>query len=416
MTEDVRKRLEERGQKLTRMRKDYTLRFYQEGAEARSRNKPMAHLGALGPTELLYSMGFQLTMPENYVTICCAKQMAGPFCETAEERGFSRDICSYSRCGLGMLYQENGPYGAMPKPDLVVGSTGLCDPYVKWWETWAKEYDVPFYLLDMPFNFTGELQEHELEWMASSLKGLAAFVEEHKLGKFNYDKFQEAVALSARAMDSFWEVYELKKAIPCPRGLREIAGDLFYSVSSLGRPEAAEYYSLLAEDTRERVRYKIGALPEEKFRIFYDNIPVWYRLQLIDYLSERGAVIPMDSYIGLIWLASYFDGRRMDPEKPWESVALRIWSCVHNFGPEANLKRCAKIVQDWHCDGAIFFSNSSCISVTGVVTDKAQYLKEEFGTPSMAFQAEMADPRSLAEAQVTAQMDVFLEVLEQRKG
>jgi benzoyl-CoA reductase/2-hydroxyglutaryl-CoA dehydratase subunit BcrC/BadD/HgdB len=416
MAEHFEARLAERGQKLKLMRKEYTKQFYKDVSEAMSQNRRLVHMPALGPTELLYSMGFQPVMPENYVTICCAKQMAKPFCETAEERGFSHDLCSYYRCGVGMLYEEDGPFGAMPTPDLVVGSTGLCDPYVKWWETWAKEYGVPFYIFDMPYNLTGELQEHELEWMVSSLKRLAKFVEENKLGKFDYDRFQETVARSIRATELFWQIYELKKAVPCPRGLREVAGDLFYAATSLGRQEAVDYFSLLVEDTRERVEHKIGIIPQEKFRILYDNIPLWYKLQLIDYLRERGAVISVDGYIPPVWLGPYLDGKEIDPEKPWEYLAMRIWSCLQNGGAEVNHKRYGKLVEGWKCEGAILFSNRSCIALTGVVGDKINYLKEKYNIPSISFQADMADPRTFAETEVFAQIDAFLDLLEHQKG
>jgi benzoyl-CoA reductase/2-hydroxyglutaryl-CoA dehydratase subunit BcrC/BadD/HgdB len=105
----------------------------------------------------------------------------------------------------------------------------------------------------------------------------------------------------------------------------------------------------------------------------------------------------------------------MDPQNPWESVALRLWSCVQNASSEVNHKRYGKMVKDWQCDGAIFFSNRSCISITGVVVDKISYLEDNFGIPSISFQAEMADPRSFAEADVLAQIDAFLELLEQKK-
>ena len=415
MSQDSRTRLEERNRELKRMRKEYMTRFYREAVEAGSRKRPIVHTTALGPTEIFNAMGLYPVIAENYVTITCAKQEAKGFCETAEQSGFSNDLCSYFRCGLGMMYRQEGPMGAMPAPDLVVGMTGVCDPYVKWWETWAMEYNVPFYLLDMPFNLTGELQDHELEWMVSSLKGLADFIEEQNLGKLDESKFQETVALSVRAMELFWEVYEMKKTVPCPRGLRESAGDLFYAVTSLGKQEAVDYYALLLEDTRERVEHRVGIVQEEKVRLLWDNIPLWYRLQLIDYLAERGAVIPVDGYIPTIWLTPYLDGRKLDPEKPWECIALRLWSCMQNASAAVNHKRYDKLVREWGCDGAIFLSNRSCINITGVVLDKMAFLEEKLETPSITFDADMADPRSFAEAQVHSRIDAFLELLEQKK-
>ena len=405
---------EERQQALGRMRKEYTKRFYQEAAEARENGRRTVHMTALGPTELMHAMDFLPVIPENYATIACAKQMAKNFCETAEHHGAAHDLCSYYRCGLGMFHEKDGPLGEIPPADLVVGFTGLCDPYVKWWETWAREYDAPCFIFEMPFNFTGEMAPHELEWMVASLKRLVEFIESRGLGKFDEDRFREAVRLSVAALDRFWEVYELKKSVPCPRGLREGVGDLFYAVTALGKAAAVDYYTLLAEDMRERVARGEGVVGEEKFRLFWDNIPLWYRLNIIDYFSQRGAVFPTDGYIATIWLAPYLDGTELDPERPWEVVARRIWACMQNSSAAVNMRRYERLMRDWQCEGAVFFSNRSCIAITGVVVDKADFLMDRLHLPSISFQAEMADPRSFPEEDVMAQIEAFLELLTQR--
>lgn len=414
-TEELRKRLEQRNLQIVQHRKEYTRRYYQDLAEAKSKGIPVAHTSAVGPAELLYSMGFEVCMPENYCTICASKQIAQPFVEAAEQRGFSRDLCSYSRCALGMLFLNNGPYGALPKPDIVIGNPIGCDPYTKWWEAWAKEYQVPFFIFDVPFNFSGEIQEHELQWVVSELKRLVSFIEEHKLAKFDYAKFQRSIMLAGKAFDLFQEVLNMRKAIPCPRGLRETVGDIFYIVTQVGKQEAVDYMTLLVEDSRERVQHKIGILPQEKFRLFYDNIPIWYRLQLIDYFAQKGAVFVVDEYTNFVWSGYYFIGGRFDPEKPFESLALKLLWVFNNVGLLPILKTYQRCIAEWHCDGAVFFSNRSCKNLSGENIDKAVVLKEKFGIPSMSFEAEMADPRSLYEAEVKARIDAFLELLEQKK-
>ena len=91
MRKSLKERLDDRKRRLLEQRKEYTKRYYQDLTESRVKKIPLAHVGAVAPTELLYSMGFKMCMPENYVTICCARQMAEPFCEVAEQKGFSGD-------------------------------------------------------------------------------------------------------------------------------------------------------------------------------------------------------------------------------------------------------------------------------------------------------------------------------------
>ncbi len=54
------------------------------------------------PEEILYAMDVLPVLTENYGPVCAAKQIGPHFCEIAESEGFSMDICSYLRTGLGL--------------------------------------------------------------------------------------------------------------------------------------------------------------------------------------------------------------------------------------------------------------------------------------------------------------------------
>ena len=161
-SQSLRERLDERNWKLAQHRKQYTRKYYQELSEAKEKGIPVAHTTALIPAELLYSMGIMVCMPENYVTICAAKQMAQRFVEESEKHGYSMHLCSYSRCGMGMMYTEDGPYGKMPDPDVCIGSPIGCDPHTKWFEVAANYYGVPFFNMDGPYNYLGKVEEYEM--------------------------------------------------------------------------------------------------------------------------------------------------------------------------------------------------------------------------------------------------------------
>jgi benzoyl-CoA reductase/2-hydroxyglutaryl-CoA dehydratase subunit BcrC/BadD/HgdB len=414
-TTELWKKLDEATKKIAQHRKEVTNKHYQDIQEARSRGIPVAYCSGFGPTEPLYAMGVQPCMPENYITICCAKQMAERFCEAAEARGMQREMCSYSRVGLGMMWLEDGPMGALPKPDFIIAYPMLCDPHAKWWEVTARYFQVPLFRFDGPFNFTGKVEKHHIDWVASQIKDLFAFMEGVLGRKFDYDRFQEVMRLSSQAMELYWEVQEYRKAIPCPRGLRETVGDLFYIVTQMGTQEAVDYFTMVRDHVKERVENKIGILPEEKFRLIWDNIPLWYRLQLIDYFSERGAVFAIDSYPTTVWTGYLFDGGHIDPEKPFESLAL--YHLYHDplLSLEVQMKRFERMVKEWHCDGAVFYANIGCQILTRATPEKERLFRERTGGLSMSFEAMMADPRSLYEAEVKARIDAFLETLAEKK-
>lgn len=413
---EVRRRLEERARKIEQHRRDYTRRYYEGVTLAKSKGIPVCYATAITPFEICHAMNVMPCMPENYVAICCTKQMAEKFCEATEARGVSRDNCSYPRVGLGMMWLEDGPYGALPKPDFVIGNTFTCDAYSKWFEIYARYFQVPLFRLDGPFNLSGKPRRYEIEWMANQQRKLCTFIEEITGKKLDYDRLREVVKLADQACELYLEIQEYRKAIPCPRDFRETLGDAFYLIVQRGTPQAVEYFTMVRDNVKEMVENKIGILPQERLRLIWDNVPPWYRLSLLDYFGQRGAVFCTDTYPTAHWIGYHFDGGHLDPEDPFETMSeYQLYYFVLR-GMEAQTKMLERMVKEWHCDGAVFFNNRNCLILSRAVPAREELFRERTGLPSMSFEAEMADPRSLDEIQVKAKIDAFLEMLEQRKA
>ena len=398
-------------QEIAQVRKAYTKSFYARIGQAKKEGRPVAYTTALGPTELLYAMGVEVCMPENYVTICCAKQMAKGFCEEAESRSISPDLCSYARCGLGMMYSMDGPMGALPEPDFIVGVVSACDPHAKWWELKARHYNVPLFLIDSPYRLRGKVKPHHEAWMISELKRLAGFVEKLTGNPFVEENFREYVRLSGEAHSTFAEIQDLRKHIPAPRGMREMVGDLFYLITQTGRRESVEYYRMVLKETRERVRKGEGVLDEEKIRLYFHNIPLWFNLQIFDWLAAQGAVVAMDFYTNHVWHGFFFDGGRFDSEDPFRDLARKWLFFDNHVGLPVKLSRSLISAREWGCQGAIFFSNRSCKVYSIGQPEQMRALEQELGIRSFTFEAEMADPRSFSMARWKEHMGMFLDFL-----
>ena len=396
---------------IAQVRKAYTKSYYARIRQAKKEGRPVAYTTALGPTELLYAMGVEVCMPENYVTICCAKQMAKGFCEEAESRSISPDLCSYARCGLGMMYSMDGPMGALPEPDFIVGVVSACDPHAKWWELKARHYNVPLFLIDSPYRLRGKVEPHHEEWMISELKRLAGFVEEQTGNTFVEENFRECVRLSGEAHSTFAEIQELRKHIPAPRGMREMVGDLFYLITQTGRRESVDYYRMVLKETRERVRRGEGVLDEEKTRLYFHNIPLWFNLQIFDWLAAQGAVVAMDFYTNHVWHGFFFDGGRFDSEDPFSDLARKWLFFDNHVGLPVKLSRSLISAREWGCQGAIFFSNRSCKVYSIGQPEQMRALEKELGIRSFIFEAEMADPRSFSMDRWKEHMGMFLDFL-----
>lgn len=396
---------------LIQIRKDFTNSYYDRIHRAKEEGRPVAYTTALGPTEILYSMGIEVCMPENYVTICCARQMARAFCEEAEKRGCSPDLCSYVRCGLGMMYKKDGPMGALPEPDFIVAVVSACDPHSKWWEIEARYFDVPLFIMDAPYNFWGKAEHFQKEWMGFELRRLVDFVEKQTGLRFDEERFKACMRLSGEAHEAFTEIQLLRRTVPTPRGMREMVGDLFYLITQAGRQEAVDYYKMVLKETQRRAASRVGAVSNESIRLYFHNIPLWFNLQTLDWLASRGAVVAMDFYTNHIWNGFFFDGGHFDGDYPFESLASKWLSIDNHVGLPVKVGRTLRSAREWGCRGAIFFSNRSCKVYSVGQREHIRVLERELGVRSLSFEAEMADPRSFSMDKWQEHVKIFLDIL-----
>jgi benzoyl-CoA reductase/2-hydroxyglutaryl-CoA dehydratase subunit BcrC/BadD/HgdB len=414
VSDDIRAQLAQRKRQADELRKQHTKEHYQELAEAKAKGIKVAWTPAGILPELLDAMGILTCSPENYSAICAAKQLAGKFCEAGEMRGLSPDVCAYGRCIMGMMWTNDGPLGPLPDPDVVILDPTFCDAHAKMWEVPAIHYNVPSFRVDGAFRFDGELKKRELDWRVSELRRLVAFCEEQLGVKFDYDKFKENMRIADQVRTLYNEMQNLRKERPCPRSTRETVADIFYIVTFPHSKAALQYFTLVAEECRERVKHKVGIVENERFRLFYDNIAIWYWLQLYDYFHERGAVFASDAYSNTIFNGFYADGRKMETDDPFEQLALRqIYQQVCT-GVIPNVERYAEMVSEWHCDGAVIFVNRGCKVLSSGNLDKSNVIGKRLGLPILEFEGEMADPRSINRAEVEGRASMFLEMLATR--
>ena len=74
--------------------RNYVKKFYKDAHRAKAEGKPVAWIASTFPVEILQAMDVFPVWPENYASLCAAKQVSVRFCQVAESKGFSKDLCS----------------------------------------------------------------------------------------------------------------------------------------------------------------------------------------------------------------------------------------------------------------------------------------------------------------------------------
>lgn len=315
-----------------------------------------------------------------------------------------------------MMYENDGPYGPMARPNFVISGPGACDLHNKLWDIVAQHYGVPVFRFETPFRFNERASSSQVQWVVSEFKRLIAFIEEHFNAKMDYGEFKQKIEIEAKVRELYARIQNYRKHIPCPYSLRETAGDIFYLLDMPATQEALDYFSLLLNMVKTRVERKVGVVSKERFRIYYDNVPVWYWLEMYEYLNELGAPVVFDTISSYSFAGDYMDGVVFDTDKPFECLAYKQLHFNMFLNVELIIERIVKGVKEWHCDGAILFDNRGCKVISSGNFEKVRAIHERCSVPTMVFEAEMADPRSLNEASVKSQIDTFMEMMAARKA
>jgi len=367
--------------------------------------KKVAWITSGGPVEPLYAMGVLPFYPENYGAMCGASRMSVALCEAAEEKGYSRDLCSYALTDIGSFFSGQGPLGVLPKPDFLVCANNICGTVIKWYELQARAFGVPIFFLDTPFVHD-EIHEHTLRYVEQQMKEYIEFLERQLRRPFSEKRFHQVASRSFEAITLWKETLDLSRYRPAPFAAFDAFIHMAPIVTLRGTRWAVQYYRRLKKEIEARVRKGEGAFALEEIRLIWDNIPIWYDIRnLSKMLSSRGAILVADTYTSA-WALD-----QVDLSHPLKSLS-KAYATIHlNLGLDYKIRKVASMMEKYGADGFIMHSNRSCKPYSLGQYELKREVSKATGKPGLIIEADHTDSRSYAPRQVEKQIQVFLEII-----
>ncbi|UCE08907.1 MAG: 2-hydroxyacyl-CoA dehydratase [bacterium] len=381
-------------------------KYYFRAKTARWRRKKVAWITSGGPVEPLIAMDVIPVYPENHGAMIGASKMGVGLCEKSEAMGYSRDLCSYARSDIACSIVKGGPIGGLSKPDFLVCCNNICGTVLKWYEIQARYYKVPLFILDTPFIHT-EFSKEAQAYVKRQIKEYIHFLEQVCKKKFNYDKFQEVGRLSIQAQKLWQEVLDCCAHRPVPMTAFDAFFHLALIVTLRGTKIVVDYYTQLLNEMKQRVARGISMLPDEKIRLLWDNIPIWYRVRwLSNKFSEHNASLVTDTYTsawsGVVHL--------LDEDNLLDSMALAYSSVTLNISIDQMFKKMKCLIKKYEVDGVVMHSNRSCKPYSLGQYDLQKMIRDRLNIPTIILEADMVDERNFSESQVESRIDAFMEI------
>jgi benzoyl-CoA reductase/2-hydroxyglutaryl-CoA dehydratase subunit BcrC/BadD/HgdB len=392
--------------------KEIMMIYYMEAKSAPVAGKKVAWITSGGPVEPLIAMDVIPIYPENHGAMIGASKMGVGLCEQAEMMGYSRDLCSYARADIACAVTNGGPIGGLPRPDMLVCCNNICGTVLKWYEVQARRFDVPLFIFDTPFCHTG-FSEEARKYVRSQIDEYIVFLEKACGKKFDNSRMENIWRWSIEGQKLWQAVLDTAASRPAPISAFDAFYHLALIVSLRGRRDVVDYYSALLERMKDRVSRGIGAVPGEKYRLLWDNLPIWYRVRWLSRrFADHGACLVADTYTSA-WCGSL---KYVDLSRPFfDSMAEAYTRIYLNIGIDEMAATVIEMIDKYGVDGFVMHSNRSCKPYSLGQYDIQRIVERERGIPCLMIEADMVDERNFSESQVATRIDAFMEIIKQNK-
>ncbi len=386
--------------------------YYMDALSAGQNNKKVAWITSGGPVEPLVAMDIIPVYPENHGAMIGSAKMGEELCQKAEDMGYSSDLCSYARSDIGCSRVNGGPIGGLPPPDMLICCNNICGTVLKWYEIQARYYGVPLFILDTPVCHTAYTAE-TAAYVRAQMDEYIGFLEGVTEQTFDFDRLAQVGRLSVEGQRLWQKVLETTANSPSPMSAFDAFFFLALIVTLRGTQTAVDFYKELLDEMTQRIEEGTGVVPEEKYRILWDNLPVWYQLKwLSGKFSEHGACLVADTYTSA-WCTSL---TYIDEDNFLDSMAEAYTLIYLNIGVDRMAEQVLDMIRFYNIDGFVMHSNRSCKPYSFGQMDIMKQVREKAGIPVLMFEADMVDPRNFSQSQVETRIDAFMEILKQRSG
>ncbi|KPA16246.1 benzoyl-CoA reductase [Candidatus Magnetomorum sp. HK-1] len=351
-------------------------------------------------------------VPESHSALCAGKGIGAKMCEKAENIGYSMDLCSYARIDIGNATDggKDSPTFGLPKPHLLISNNNNCALLTKWFDVHHRQWQVPHFIMDVPFCYEPQkIKDHA--YIVQQIHDLIRLIENKSGQKFNMNRFTEAVHHSWDGLRQWKRFLEYARHKPSPITAFDSFVHMAPFLTLRGTPALKKHFTLLADEAYDKIVNSNFPVPNEKYRLFWDNIAPWHQLRKMSQrLANLDANIVGASYTSCMGsVEGSFDLHDWDEKNPFDYIArtMNAYMCPHGMKLRHNAMK--KAIETLNIDGVIFASNRSCKPYSITQMDQQKRIQKYFNIPTVMIDVDHADVRKYSEESTFLRIEAMLE-------
>jgi benzoyl-CoA reductase/2-hydroxyglutaryl-CoA dehydratase subunit BcrC/BadD/HgdB len=388
------------------------------------------------PYEIFHALDMAPFLPEVMGGFTGGLGIADRTLKEASSRWYTPDLCTFHRSASGAVELD-----IFPVPNFLICSNLACDAAQKTFYMDAKKFGLEdnYYLIDTPYD----KDESSVKYLALQLEAICADICRKSGKKFDIGKFKKAIRLSNEFRKWALKAMDVRKELTIyPRyfdGLNFILP--FHGLA--GSEDAVNVYkNMYFELSRFLKKQKGGIIKKtgaggvgggrtginssnsmnagggnpgssgcnascgKVKKILWLHLKPYYNNNIFNLLENNNYKVVFEEISNVYW-------PELDPEKPFESLAIKMLSHPLNGSVQNRVNAILKMVKDFNVDGVIMFAHWGCRHSNGGARIIKDSLKEQ-DIPMLLLDGDCLNKNNSSEGQMLTRLQGFMEIVDAR--
>ncbi|TKJ25494.1 MAG: hypothetical protein CEE42_07245 [Promethearchaeota archaeon Loki_b31] len=326
-----------------------------------------------------------------------------PYYDLITNWGHPFHTCTSQKGTMGMTLDD------LFKFDAIITPTAPCDNTYASYPFFRYHKNIPLITPDLPFLKEEKSYIYYGEQLRLSLEELGKVIGQ----EINYNKMKKHIELENESNKTQLEIFELKKAIPCP------VENMFNAISAAattfmsGREEKLEFYRDMLQIAKLRYNNKAHHGTEEKIRSIWPYMIIFFDLSLGEWLDRE---------LGMSILFDIFNYNFSDPINTKSDLDTLFYGMAKKGMELPMIKQsteffypfiddCVRLAKEFSADCFIFTSHLGCKQFGSVPQILREALRDEVGIPMLIIDVDVGDKRMTSEKIFKDKITMFAQTL-----
>jgi len=355
--------------------------------------------------ELFHSLGIVPFLPEVMAGFTAGLGLADKTLKEASSRWYTPDLCTFHRSASGAVELD-----LFPKPDFIICANLACDAAQKTFYIDAVRYGITgnYYLIDIPF----EKSERTVDYLAEQLEDVSKDVCKKQGKNLDMDRFSETISLSNKFRSWAIRVNEVrKKLLLYPKNFNGLNFILpFHGLA--GTKEGVQIYKNIYLELENFLSRQENSADKTCERLAKTKKILWLHLRPY-YKNNIFSMLEENNYRVVFEEINYVYWPQLDPEKPFESLALKMLSNPLNGSIQNRVNAIVEMSRQYSIDGVILFAHWGCRHSNGGARIIKDSLKR-MDIPLLVLDGDCLNRNNSSEGQISTRLQGFMEIIDSK--